>query len=458
MSQHERFRFATREALSQKIRELGVDIPLSDDVGILLVPVDVGGRKVPNRFAVQPMEGRDGRADGSPGPLTFRRYQRYAAGGSGLIWFEATAVAPEGRGSPAQLYLHEANVGEFRQLVTETRAAARRSFGAVNEPLLIVQLTHCGRYSKPDGKRRPIIAHHSPVLGPLAGISPRHPLIADDELDRLQEAYLHAAELAAAAGFDGVDIKACHGYLVSELLAAFTRVNSRYGGPFENRTRFLLEIATRIRQRVPDLIVTSRFSAFDGIPRPFGFGTDEQDPPREDLAEPQELARCLRAAGCPLLNVSLGNPYYVPHYGRPFDKPLAGARCPDEHPLVSVARLLRTAATVQQVVPDVPIVGTGYSWLRQYIPNVGAGVIKAGGAAIVGLGRGAFAYPDCVKDLAQHGAFDAKKACAACSRCSQIMRDGGCVGCVVHDQEIYAKQYGEGRSRVERTAQQRRER
>jgi 2,4-dienoyl-CoA reductase-like NADH-dependent reductase (Old Yellow Enzyme family) len=440
-SRHERFQLDDHAALARCADQLGVTIPFSDDIRVLFLPLDVAGRRLPNRFAVQPMEGCDADADGTPGPLTFRRYRRFAAGGSGLIWFEATAVTPEGRANPRQLWITPANVGAFRRLVDETRACSRQK----HDVLLILQLTHSGRYARPDGTPRPIIAQHNPVLDSHLGIDPDHPLISDAELDQLQEALVRAAELAVAAGFDGVDIKACHGYLVSELLAAFTRMDSRYGGTFENRTRFLLEVVARIRAQVSRVFVTSRFSVYDGLPYPYGFGADA-----EEWVEPVELARRLRALGCPLLNVSLGNPYYNPHYGRPYDLPLAGAAAPDEHPLVGVARLLRAVAAVQRAIPEVPVVGTGYSWLRHLFPHVAADVIARGDAALVGLGRLALAYPDCVKDLTQKGVLDRDKACAVCSGCSQMMRDGGHVGCRVHDREIYAKEYRQGRVRAAR--------
>jgi len=442
-SQHERFRLVDLAGLAACATRIGVRLPYADDVRVLLSPLQLAGRRLPNRFAVQPMEGCDAEPDGAPGPLTLRRYQRYAAGGSGLIWYEATAVTQEGRANPRQLWITAANVGAFRTLVNETRAAARDCWGTAHDPLLILQLTHSGRYARPDGRPRPVIAQHNPILDPRLGIGPDYPLVTDAELNRLQDAFVSAAELAAAAGFDGVDIKACHGYLVSELLGAFTRPHSRYGGPFENRARFLLEVVQRIRAQVPAVFVTSRFNAHDGLPHPHGFGNDE-----EALTEACELARRLRALACPVLNVSLGNPYYNPHFGRPYDSPIAWAATPDEHPLAGVARLLQAAATVQRAVPDVPVIGAGYSWLRHLFPHVAAAVVSAGNAALVGLGRMALAYPDFVKDLAQNGALDPKKTCTACSGCSQIMRDGGRAGCRVRDPEIYAKEYREGRARA----------
>ena len=95
--------------------------------------------------------------------------------------------------------------------------------------------------------------------------------------------------------------------------------------------------------------------------------------------------------------------------------------------------------------------GTGYSWLRQYFPQVGAAVVQTGGAALIGLGRAALAYPDCVRDLARNGVLDPHKVCWACSGCSQIMRDGGCVGCMRYDRAIYGLQYHLGREHAPAT-------
>ena len=241
-----------------------------------------------------------------------------------------------------------------------------------------------------------------------------------------------------------MDIKACHGYLVSELLAAHTR-SGKYGGPFENRARFLLEVVQRIRNRLPKLIVTSRISAYDGLPHPYGFGGDPAEPDAGGFEDARTLAERFAGLGSPLLNVSIGNPHYQAHISRPFDKPLAHEHRPDEHPLVGVARLLRICGALQQAVPSLPMVSTGYSWLRQFFPYVGAAMVRDAKAAFVGIGRMAFAYPDCVSDLIRHGVLDPAKVCLACSSCTQIMRDGGRAGCVLRDQPIYAAEYQRGR-------------
>jgi 2,4-dienoyl-CoA reductase-like NADH-dependent reductase (Old Yellow Enzyme family) len=462
---HKRFHLRDLAALQAELSSLGLSLPISEDLTVLGQPVPIAGLQAPNRFAIQPMEGFDSAPDGSPGPLGFRRYRRYAEGGSGLIWFEATAVLHEGRSNPRQLVLHEGSVAAFSRLVAETREAARQAFG--HEIVTVLQLTHSGRYSKPEGVPRPIIAHHSPVLDPMHRLPPDYPLVSDGYLDRLQGVYVRAAELAARAGFDGVDVKACHRYLVSELLASHTR-DGKYGGLLENRSRLLIETVGKIREAVPGIFVTTRINVFDAIPHPYGFGVSCDEQARPDLGEPIEVIRALRACrktsevsktsevcgvlgdagkplGIPLVNVSAGNPYYNPHFGRPYDRPIAGSRTPNEHPLVGVARLVDLTRQVQQALPDLPVVATGYSWLRHLMPYVAAGVVQAGWATLIGQGRSAFAYPDAARDVLVAGRMDPAKTCITCSGCSQIMVDGTMTGCVVRDSEIYAEQYRLGR-------------
>ena len=330
MGKHKRFHLRDLRMLRAELEQLGLSLPLSEDVSVLAKRVPLGVRQVANRFAVHPMEGFDSTPDGSPDELSFRRYCRYAEGGSGLIWFEATAVLPEARSNPQQLALHAKSAGIFARLVDATREAARRAWG--HDVVLILQLTHSGRYSKPAGLPRPLIAHHSDVLDRLHNLGPDYPLVTDEYLDRLQDTYLEAAPVGGGRGFDGVDIKACHRYLVSELLASHTR-EGRYGGSLENRSRLLRESLARIADALPGIFVTTRMNVYDAIPYPFGFGVNRDDKEVPDLTEPLEVIRQLRAVGIPLLNVSIGNPYYNPHYGRPFDRPTAGSAAPEEHPL-----------------------------------------------------------------------------------------------------------------------------
>ncbi len=442
---HERFRFRDRAALEKKIARFGLEIPLADDLRPLFSPLTVGERTVPNRLVTLPMEGADADPDGAPTELTLRRYLRFARGGCGLIWFEAAAVRPEGRSNPRQLMVSERTADSLSRLVEETRRAAAEKFGPARPLVLILQLTHAGRFAKPEGRPAPVIAQHNPVLDPRIHLAADHPLISDSTLDALQEDYVRAARLAARAGFDGVDIKACHGYLVSELLASRTRADSRYGGRFENRSRFLLETARKIRAAAPGLLLASRLNMFDSTPWPFGFGADAGGSEYEDLSEPRELVRRLAAEGVSLVAVTCGIPYYKPHYGRPFDTPVEGGEIPPEHPLAGVARWVRITAAAQTAAPGLRVVGAGLSWLRQHFPHAAAAIIASGKASLIGAGREAFAYPDWAADLEARGSLDPRRVCTACSKCSEMLRGGSRAGCPVRDAGVYISEYRKAR-------------
>jgi NADPH-dependent glutamate synthase beta subunit-like oxidoreductase/2,4-dienoyl-CoA reductase-like NADH-dependent reductase (Old Yellow Enzyme family) len=453
MPAHEQFHFSSLDQLRQKIEELALHIGVADDISPLLQPLKVGEFTVPNRLVVLPMEGCDGTAEGAPDTLTYRRYQRFAAGGAGLLWFEATAVVPEGRANPRQLWIRERNVADYAEMIRRTHAAAQETMGPSHRPLTILQLTHSGRYSRPVRAPHPIIAHHSPFLDPIHRLPADYPLITDEELERLEDRYVEAALCAQRAGFDGVDVKACHRYLVSELLASHTRENSRYGGPLENRTRFMRNVVAKIRAAAPGLIVTSRMNAYDAMAHPYGFGVAPWDPSTPALAEPIELIGQLKAAGYPLINITVGNPYFNPHVNRPFDLPVSGAPIPPENPLEGVARFVGIVHRIQSEHPDLPVIGGGYSWLRQFLPNVGAAHVRNGWVSLVGMGRLAFAYPNAPRDLMEKGKLDPEKVCVACSACTQIMRDGGRAGCVPRDAEVYEPIYKQGRAEALDTIQ-----
>jgi 2,4-dienoyl-CoA reductase (NADPH2) len=438
MSRHEPFDFRSHEELLAKASKLGIELPFQTDLSPLFEDITLGSKKIGNRLSIQPMEGYDANPDGSPSDLTFRRYKRFAKGGSALIWFEATSVIPEGRSNPRQLWLHLKNVDGFKSLVAETRREAIQSFGAGHDIYCVLQLTHSGRYSKPEGKPRPHVAVYNPVLDEKR--ENLH-IFSDRELDGLQDSFVDAACLAGRAGFDAVDIKACHGYVINELLAAFGRQNSKYGGFFSNRVRFLADVVKKIRQEVSQIGVAVRMNAYDGIPFPYGFGSSRDETEKIDLTEPKQVVSRLIEEGCSLFNITAGIPYLKPHLGRPFDRPVKGSPKPPEHPLEGVSRLLSHTSELQKEIPKLPIVGTGYSWLRQFFPNVGAAVLQNKGAAFIGVGRSAIAYPEAPLDLRKKGKMNPKKVCISCSRCSEMMRMGGIAGCVMKDKEIYGKRY-----------------
>lgn len=450
MSKHEKFNFKTREELKTKIDELDLTIGLSDDLSILKKSVKVGKKYAPNAFAVLPMEGCDSNPDGSPSELVRRRYIRFAEGGAGLLWWEANAVVEEGKANPLQMMLTRDNLQDFKHLLEETNERASKVNGLEHKPINILQLTHSGRYSRPKGhKMLPIITQHDPILDPRVGIDESYPVATDEYLDSLVEKYTQSALLAEAAGFDGVDVKACHRYLLNELLASHTR-EGKYGGSFENRSRLLIDIIKSIRKAVGDsFIVASRFNVFDAHPYPYGFGCDKDDLWKFDDKEPLELIKLMCDAGVDLLSNSAGNPYYIyPQVTRPFDLSSAGVPVPDEHPLVSIQRLFKFTKKVQKAAGDIPVVGNGYTWIREYIPYVGAYNLKEKACKFIGLGRSSFAYPEGPRDVLTKGYMDSDKCCTTCSNCTQIMRDHGKTGCVMKDKEVYLPLFKEARQAV----------
>ncbi len=422
----------------QQNQQLGTDLPFSDDVEILAQPLSVANKTVPNRLACQAMEGCDGTADGCPDLLTKRRYDRFARGGAGIIWFEATAVMPEARANPRQLYINSSNLDAFKRQVEDIKSTAFKSNGF--EPLIFMQATHSGRYSKPNGLPAPLIAYNNPVFEKDSPISADR-IVTDDYLDRVGEALVNGALLAEKAGFDGVDIKCCHRYLNSELLSAYNR-EGRYGGSLENRTRLLRESVLGAMQSCSkDFTVSTRLNVYDGFPFPYGFGVKSDGSLDFDPTEPQWLIEQLYNYGMRIINVTMGNPYFNPHVNRPF---ALGGYTAEEHPLEGVKRVLEGTAKLKALIPDMAVISSALSYLGVAAPNVAAAYIKDNKFDFAGFGRTIFAYPDFARDITEKGELDKSKICICCSKCTEIMRKpGGTPGCVIRDSEVYAPIYKE---------------
>jgi 2,4-dienoyl-CoA reductase-like NADH-dependent reductase (Old Yellow Enzyme family) len=452
------FTYRSREELVAEIRQRALPITLASDTDALLSPIEIGDRKAGNRLAVQPMEGCDGTLDGSPGELTFRRWERFGAGGAKLIWGEATAVVPEGRANPRQLLINERTAPALGDLLRQTRHAHKERFGRDEDLIIGLQLTHSGRFSYPE----PLLPQHAPPLDAVRKIPAEYPVLTDADLESLEEAYVRAAGLAAGLGFDFVDIKQCHGYLLNELLGCRSR-HGRYGGDFEGRTRFVRNVIGKVRATLgAGLITASRVNVFDGPPfemtadgtgratdiAPYlwGFGTDTVNPTAPQLDEPLRLIGVLKELGVSMINVTMGSPYWNPHIGRPFERPPVDGYWPPEHPLVGVGRHFALTEAVQRAFPDLAIVGSGYSWLRHHAAAAGATNVREGSASIVGLGRGAIAYPDFAADLMERGEMVDRKSCIGVSYCTALMRAKNNelgqfpVGCVPRD-PLFAEEF-----------------
>ena len=336
------------------------------------------------------MEGGDfNENDSSPSELSVRRYLRYARGGASLVWFEANAVRPDARSFDRQSMITQANLDSYKRLIAEMKA--------LNPGLIVVlQLTHSGRFCKKGHKPTPLISHPSEPLNERMYLPPDYPLLTDDYLDGLPDYFVKSAQLAREAGFDGVDVKCCHLYLYSELLSAYNRPG-KYGGSFENRSRLYLDTVSAVRAALPgDTFVTSRLGMSDMIPYPWGFGMVDDGSMKYDLTETKRLIAALESRGVGLVSLTMGTPYYNPNVNRPY----GGGDTPSpEPPLAGVERIINAAGEIKKAFPAMKFIGAGYSYLGEAAPYVAAGAIENGLIDAVGFGRMAFCYPDFPRDM-----------------------------------------------------------
>ena len=399
-----------------------------------------------NRFCVLPMEGWDGTTDGKPTELVTRRWQRFGESGAKLIWGgEAVAVMPEGRANPNQLMINEGTVYDLAVLREElVNAHAKR--WRTDDLYIGLQLTHSGRFCKPNSKTKmePKILYSHPLLNAKFGLPEDYPVLTDGEIEEIVAAYVKGAVLAQKAGFRFVDLKHCHGYLGHEFLSAVDRPG-KYGGSFENRTRFLREIVDGVRTEAPGLEIGVRLSAFDFIPHkpsedgtgepldwqtnyPYAFGGDGSGT-GINFDEPNQFLSMLEALDIRLINISAGSPYYVPHIQRPALFPPSDGYQPHEDPLVGVARLINATAELKAAFPKMTFVGTGYSYLQEWLPNVAQNVVRTGKVDFVGLGRMVLSYPDMVADILEGKPLARKRICRTFSDCTTAPRKGMVSGC-----------------------------
>lgn len=429
------FHYKSIDEIRAEAEKEQVVLPFSENTAILKDPVTVDGLTFPNRIAIQPMEGCDGTADGKPDELTLRRYDRFAESGAGLVWEEATAVFEEGRANPRQLWINKDNIDAFKAMNERIREISMKKFGYA--PKIIMQATHSGRYSKPHGTPAPLIAYNNPIFEKDNPISADR-IVTDDYIKRIIERYGEAAHEAELAGFDGVDVKSCHRYLGSELLSAYNRPGE-FGGSFENRTRYLRESIANAKANVSSgFLVTSRLNIYDGFPYPNGFGVNEKDGLTPDMTEPKKLIGILhKELGINLFDITIGNPYFNPHVNRPAD--IQPYELP-ESPLVGVARILDCTKQIQDAYPNLTLIGSGVTYMRQFAPQMVSGAIEQGYYKMAGFGRMAFAYPTFAEDILSGKGLDPKQCCIACGKCTQLMRFASTAGCVVRD-KVYTKLY-----------------
>lgn len=462
--------FRTSERFAEHLANLAPAVPFDLKVlsaakgSPLAQPIKIGRFTVGNRWCIHPMEGWDASDDGQPTEYVFRRWRHFGESGAKLIWGgEAFAVCRDGRANPNQLYYRPENVEAVRQLHHALILAHKDRFGpsAADDLLVGLQLTHSGRFCRPNSKDKPEprIVYHHPVLDAKFGIDPLDDsvVLTDGEIRQLVGDYVTAAKMAHKIGFQFVDVKHCHGYLGHEFLSAISRPGP-YGGCLENRTRFLREIVEGIRAECPELMIGVRVSVFDfppfrpdpaltgggkfgpGIPHDFptpypGFGCNQDNPFEIDLSEPLELLRLMRdELKIEMVNLTAGSPYYNPHVQRPACYPPSDGYQPPEDPLIGCIRQIETARRIKQQFPDLPLVGTAYTYFQEYLPNVAQAVVREGWIDFVGIGRMVLSYWGLPADVLEGKPLATNRICRTFSDCTTGPRSGLVSGCYPLDE------------------------
>ncbi len=377
--------------------------------------------------------------------------------------------------NPRQLMINEKTASSLEKMLAGCRDAHAEVFGSADGLVIGLQLTHSGRFSF----EKPLLATHDQVLDPRTIekstgriVDDSYPLLSDDDLKRIEDQYVTAAKLAESIGVGFVDIKQCHRYLLSELLAAKNRPGE-YGGSLENRTRLVRNVVKRIREECPTLVIGTRMNGYDGIPYQgagddfigepcphelplqTAFGTNPDDHLQEDLTEPIQVAKLLKEWGVSMINISNGNPYANPHIVRPAEFPPTDGYHAPEHPLIGVARHFRIAGQIQAAVPDIPVVGSGYSWLQDFAMHAAAANVESGNISIVGMGRATLSQPEFAKQLQEEGKLNRKTVCRTFSYCTNLMRTKDHplgqypTGCPPFDKEVYDPLWKEAKAKLE---------
>jgi NADPH2 dehydrogenase len=471
-------RLKTPLEFQNHVASQGITIPFDVEVepaplGALAQPYLLSdGTKIGNRLCIQPMEGWDATTDGRPTDLVYRRWKNFGRSGAKLIWGgEAAAVRPDGRANPNQLMMLDHTMKDIEKLRQSLEGEHKDHFDKVDDLLIGLQLTHSGRFCRPNEKAKlePKILYHHPVLDKLFNIVSDYPVLTDSEIDDLIGYYIRAAKRAQTIGFDFVDVKHCHGYLGHEFLSAVTRPG-KYGGSFENRTRFMCEIVKGIRSECKGLRIGVRFSSFDMPPfrpdeenigrmieyrdennqYPYAFGGDPDILGGIKLDEPILLMKLMEEIGIELVNFSAASPYYNPHLTRPAYFPPCDGYLPPEDPIVGVARHIEVAAELKAVAPNLACIGSGYSYLQDWIPNVAQAVVRENKIDFAGLGRSTLSYPELPADILEGRPLLRKSICRTFSDCTTAPRKGMVSGCYPLDDYYKQRPEAEEMKRIKK--------
>ncbi|MFH8369400.1 FAD-dependent oxidoreductase [Streptomyces sp. NPDC018031] len=352
----------------------------------LMSPLDLGFTTLPNRVLMGSMHiGLEEAERGFERMAEF--YAARARGGVGLI--VTGGIAPNEAGRPWELGAKLTTEAEAAQHAEVTEAVHREG------GRIAMQILHFGRY-----------AYHRDLVAPSAlqaPISPHLPhALTDDEVEATIEDFVRAAELARSAGYDGVEIMGSEGYLINEFIATQTnRRTDRWGGSYENRIRFPVEIVRRTRERVgPDFILIYRLSMLDLVPG------------GSSLAEVITLAKEIEAAGATIINTGIGW-----HEAR---IPTIATSVP-RGAYTWVTRKVMGAVTIPLVTSN-----------RINTPELAEQLLASGHADMVSMARPMLADADFVAK-ARAGRADAINTCIGCNQaCLDHTFSGQITSCLVN--------------------------
>jgi len=385
----------------------------------LLSPIQIGSKTCKNRFFIQAMECNDEDETGNPSQSTTDRYRTLFDGEAGLVSLEAVSVTRESRSRDNQLMIMEPNRAPLSKFVSNVKEANP-------DTLFIFQLTHSGELSNPNFSRRV-------TVNPLYGYG--GDLLTEDDVDKILDSFVLAAEIAHDAGADGIDMKLCHGYFGTQILRPHNSRNWKYGGSWENRSRFAFELFERIQKRVnnKDFLIGSKISAWEGFPG--GFGTEGSDSPIIDLSEPISLLQGLEERGAQYFIQSAGSPSIT----------LALTQATKEAPYWAYLHQFFAKELKKNLKPETVLIGSNFSAFRNgknglcavspeesaMLPYA-AQCIESGALDMIGLGRQSFADPLLPKKL-REGKEDEIKWCTICDNCIELLIRQSKVGCSTYN-------------------------
>ena len=385
------------------------------EIKMISSPIPIGNKTAPNRIVFQPMECNDADSSGDPSDLSINRYRRFAEGGAGIIFSESLTLTTESRARKSQMAITEKNAEGLSRLIKAMREVNQDS-------LILFQLNQSGQLSE---------AAFSKVISVYPTGDPDIHVLTEKEIEEIGDNFVKAAIIAKQVGADGIDFKHCHGYVCTEMIQPANTRNDRYGGSFENRTRFFRETAHKMKSALDDdsFLLGVRFNFYDGTSG--GFGSAGPEEVVEDFTEPLAFAKMMEETGMHYINVSAG---------------VAGSEItqPSKKYPEGVYRLFGWAQAVKKAV-GIPVIGSGYTYLRDgknKLPEPNQEKksflywaeknIRDGNVDLVGVGRQSLADPLFTKKII---AGDSKTInyCTICDRCLELMFAQKVVGCAVHD-------------------------